>query len=379
MSLRSLSVVLSGVAVIAVTLPACAQTPLLTPQQVEAEGARQKVLSQARAQSRNRPVSWWPQVSQKPDSWFAGAEGRTMAANILSWQDPVSGGWPLMNTTGELKSDDPAAIGPWGERGALIKATVNEIRFLARAYRVTGEAAYLESLDRGVDFILKAQYPSGGWPHSWPEHRNPYDHWATFNDDEMVDLMTLLNEIGTAESFAFLPQERRDTALKAFDRGVDFILKSQIKVGGQLTAWCAQHDPVTYEPRPARAFEPVSISGGESADVLKLLMRIKSPSPEVKAAIEGGVAWYRSVQITGIRVETGNGDRIVHQDPAAGPLWARFYEIGTNRPIFAGRDGVIRYNLAEVEKERRGGYAWYGVWGTEVLKDYAHWSKQHVK
>lgn len=373
MLLRALTVSLCSLGLM--ILPACAQTPLLTPQQVEAEGARQQAIYQARVQSRNRPVSWWPQTAQKPDSWFAGSEGLAMAANILSWQDPVSGGWPLMNTTRELKSADPAAIGPWGERGALIKATVNEVRFLARAYKATGNADYLASLDRGIDFILKAQYPSGGWPHSWPEYRNPYDHWATFNDDEMVDLMTLLHEVATSDAFDFLPQARREVTRDAFDRGVDFILKSQIRVDGKLTAWCAQHDPVTYEPRPARAFEPVSISGGESAGVLRLLMQIKDPSPEVVAAIENGIAWYLSVQIRGIRVEVADGDRIVHQDASAEPLWARFYEIGTNRPIFSGRDGVIKYSLAEIEKERRGGYAWYGVWGRDVLTDYANWQR----
>ncbi len=36
--------------------------------------------------------------------------------------------------------------------------------------------------------------------------------------------------------------------------------------------------------------------------------------------------------------------------------WARFSEIGTNRPIFAGRDGVVRYSVDEIEKERQDGY-----------------------
>ena len=49
-------------------------------------------------------------------------------------------------------------------------------------------------------------------------------------------------------------------------------------------------------------------------------------------------------------------------DPTAEPLWARFYEIGTNRPMFVGRDGIIHDHLADIEQERRLGYAWLGDW-----------------
>jgi PelA/Pel-15E family pectate lyase len=57
------------------------------------------------------------------------------------------------------------------------------------------------------------------------------------------------------------------------------------------------------------------------------------------------------------------------------PLWARFYEIGTNRPIFGGRDAVIRYSLAEVEPERRAGYRWYVDDPRQLLeRDYPKWA-----
>ena len=67
---------------------------------------------------------------------------------------------------------------------------------------------------------------------------------------------------------------------------------------------------------------------------------------------------------------------MVVRDPDAPPLWARFYEIGTNRPIFSGRDGVIKYSLAEIEKERRGGYSWYGTWGRDLDRQFAKWQQK---
>ncbi len=154
---------------------------------------------------------------------------------------------------------------------------------------------------------------------------------------------------------------------------MDFILKSQIRVNGQLTAWGQQHDPVTFEPKSARNFEPAAISGGESAGVLLLLMKVRNPSPQVVQAVEAGVAWYRKSQISGLELIQADGDRVVRPNASAGPLWARFYEIPTNRPIFAGRDAVIRYSMAEIEKERRGGYAWYNRSGTTVFREYDRW------
>jgi PelA/Pel-15E family pectate lyase len=331
--------------------------------------------NEARRINRNRPSAWWAEVSTRPDAWYEGPEAAGVAENILSWQDRVSGGWALMNTTAEPNIGDPAAVGPWGTRAALIKATVNEMRFLARRNAAHPDAQYATAVDRGLGYILDAQYPTGGWPHSWPVFVNAYDHQATFNDDEMVDLMTLLREVARDAGFAFLGDERRRQAQAAFDLGIDFIVRSQIRVDGRLTVWCAQHHEVTYEPRGARAFEPVSLSGGESAGVLLLLMSIDRPSPAVVAAIEAGVAWYRAAAITGIRVETTDGDRVVISDPDAPLIWARFYDISTNRPIFAGRDGVIRASLAEIEKERRAGYAWYGAWGDAVLRRHAEWAR----
>src|SRR5690606_38539529 len=117
----------------------------------------------ARRLNPNRPAFWWPAAAARPDSWFAGDEARRMADNILSWQDPVSGGWPLMNTTREPNRGDPAQVGPWGKRAALIKATANEMRFLARAQQAKPDPRYVPAIERGLTYILAAQYPTGGF------------------------------------------------------------------------------------------------------------------------------------------------------------------------------------------------------------------------
>ena len=69
-------------------------------------------------------------------------------------------------------------------------------------------------------------------------------------------------------------------------------------------------------------------------------------------------------------------DRVVLPDPQAPPIWARFYELGTNRPLFCNRDSKPVYSLAEVARERRTGYGWYNYAPQEVLRKYPEWQQR---
>jgi PelA/Pel-15E family pectate lyase len=113
-------------------------------------------------------------------------------------------------------------------------------------------------------------------------------------------------------------------------------------------------------------------------------MSLDKPGPEVVRAVEGAVAWFESAKLKGVRAveqpdsksPTGK-NKVIISDPSAPPLWARFYEIGTNRPIFCDRDGAAKHNLADIGYERRNGYAWLGAWPQPLLeKDYPAWKKK---
>ena len=149
----------------------------------------------------------------------------------------------------------------------------------------------------------------------------------------------------------------------------------------------SQHDEHTLAPAKGRAYEHPSLSGSESVGIVEFLMSIDRPSPEIVRAIEGAVEWFRAAKISGIRVDTiaapGTAkatDRVVVADANAPPLWARFYEIGTNRPIFSGRDSVIRYQLSEIEYERRNGYRWYVDRPAKLLeREYPEWRRRWAR
>jgi len=233
-----------------------------------------------------------------------------------------------------------------------------------------------------LDYILNGQYDNGGWPQFLTDPVG-YQKNITFNDNAMVNIMTIIRDIMTNKDnlYFFVDNERVDRCKTAFDKGVNLILKSQIVVNGKKTAWCAQIDKDTLQPATGRSYELPSISGQESVGIVRFLMSIDNPSPAIIDAIQSAVAWFNEVKISGIKVVTNvdptmefGGDRIVVKDPNAPLLWARFYEIGTNRPIFASRDGVVKYNLADISYERRMKYSWYTSAPQSLLtKDYPQW------
>ncbi|MCY4568255.1 MAG: pectate lyase [Candidatus Poribacteria bacterium] len=310
--------------------------------------------------------------------WFQSEEGRRIADNVLTWQTP-HGGWPKNRDTAsepfDGKSEDLHATFDNG-------ATTNELRFLARAFRATNEQHYQQAFLKGLSHILEAQYPNGGWPQFYPLSKG-YPRHITFNDNVMVRILELLRDVSKSSDYRFLKTEDSTKAKAAVTKGIDCILRTQVKQNGKLTVWCAQHDEKTLAPAWARSYEPPSLSGAESVGVVRFLMSLEEPTPAIIAAVEGSVEWFRSTAIHGMRLDKftdaeGQDDKRIVADPDANPLWARFYEIGSNRPIFLDRDSVVRYSFSEIGQERRTGYAYYGSWAARLLADeYPRWKEKH--
>jgi PelA/Pel-15E family pectate lyase len=330
----------------------------------------------------------WRNAMRQLDAWYGSVEAVRIADNLLLYQRDV-GGW-------DKNIDMALALGP-KDRAALVQeksdlaahstidndATYTQMRYLAKVYTATKEARFAASFRRGFEYLLKAQYSNGGWPQFYPL-RNGYWSHITYNDDAMTGVMETLRAVAARRpEYAFLTDDERARAKAAIEKGVECILKTQVTQEGKLTVWCAQHDEVTLAPAKARAYELPSLSGSESVGVVQFLMGIEHPSPEVVKAVESAVAWFRASKLTGIRVEqkaapgTPKGyDNTVVADASAPPLWARFYELGTNRPIFCGRDSVVKYTMAEIEYERRNGYRWYVDRPAKLLDvDYPGWRK----
>ena len=335
-------------------------------------------------------VAWRDCLKQKPE-WYAGDEAMRVADNVLLYQRE-SGGWPKnIDMAVVLSGRAKAEIAK--EKGAddsLIDngATYTQMDYLARVFNATGDPirkeGFKEGFIKGLDYLLKAQYENGGWPQYYPRLKGYYRH-ITFNDDAMAGVMELLRKVARKDhAYTFVDEARRARSQAAVAKGVEIILKTQIFVNGKRTVWCAQHDEVTLAPVPARSYEHASLSGSESVGLVRFLMGIERPDGRIVEAVESAIAWFKESKLTGIKLvdkpdsSFSNGfDRVVVEDASAGPLWARFYEINTGRPIFSGRDSVIKYSMAEIEHERRTGYNWYTKAPAELLeKDYPAWHEK---
>ena len=306
-------------------------------------------------------------VHHQPTSWFESDAAQSLADSLMRYQLP-NGGWPKnqqwhKGAEHEVMTEcQESGIGTTIDNGA----TMDEMEYLRRVYLATGESAYRNAFLRGVFYLLDAQYDNGGWPQFFPLKNGYYNH-ITFNDGAMTGVMYILKGIGKNQprySDLEIDEHLRARCLEAYLKGIDCILKCQIVKKGKRTVWCQQHDELTLEPAPARSYELASLSGfGETESILRLLMAEEDPSDEIREAIAGAKEWLRTHAIRNTIVEhftnqQGKPDIRLKKKKGAPLLWARFYDLDTEKPFFCDRDGVVRDDLSKISYERRMGYSW---------------------
>lgn len=331
-------------------------------------------------------------IQPKPDQpKYKETEITKIADNMLLFQRN-NGGWP--------KNYDMQAILTNKQMDSLVRTknklhttfdnstTYTHIEYLAQVYSLTHVEKYKDACLKGIDFTLSSQYPNGGWPQYFPLEKN-YSRRITFNDGAYIGIMEMLKKvIDNHPDFSFVDNDLRAKVKLAFEKGLDCILKTQISENGRLTAWCQQHDEIDFSPAWARAFEPPSICNGESAPVVLFLMSIDNPDPKIIESIQSAVKWFDDSKIYHTKVETVPApveksrfktttyDKVVAIDSLAPPIWTRYYELGTEKPLFCDRNTKFLYSMAEVSRERRSGYGWYTYAPQEVLDKYPAWQKR---
>lgn len=328
----------------------------------------------------------WSDVFKQQHLWYQTDEAARIADQVVFFQK-ANGGWE--------KNVDMAWMLTQAEKTELVakhsdvtettidnRTTYPQVAYLGKIISASllksqppnNFPKYKEAFNRGLDYLLASQYENGGFPQFYPLKKGYYTH-ITFNDDAMIGVLKLLREIAKKdEDYRFVDEGRREKAEKAVEKGKALVLKLQVEIAGKKTVWAAQYDEFSLKPAKARAFEPVSLTSGESVGIVRYLMLDGKPTPEVVEAIESAVSWYRKNQIKGIRWERIKGENVVVKDKNAPPIWARFYQMETMKPIFIGRDSIIRYDVSEIEAERRNGYAWYVEGPLSLLNsDYPKW------
>lgn len=329
----------------------------------------------------------WNNVAIKmPIEWYGSEIATRLADRVVMCQKDI-GGWSK-NVAYHQMTDK--------EQEQLVKAkhqvgatfdngsTITELRFIINVNNQIPKDSYKQAFILGLNYIFNAQYDNGGWPQFYPFRTGEsvaYAKHITYNDDAMVNVMVFLQElISVNAAFDSMPITKADLdkAKKAFDKGVQCILNTQILVDGKPTVWCAQHHEVSLKPAKARKYELESFSGSESVKVARLLMSIDNPNQEIIKSVNGAAAWFEKHKIEGIKIVTetdsqGKPNRIVVEDEGAKPLWARFYDLETSEPFFCDRDGIKRDSLSQIGYDRRNHYRWYTASPAKFLKQQQEW------
>jgi hypothetical protein len=276
----------------------------------------------------------------------------------LAWGQRKEGGWDHLADVSHRDRNAAKPVKISGRCALDDDITQGAITFLIELDAVLDEEWLTESITMGLDWLREAQFPNGAWPQWYPLIGGYHDYY-TFNDNAMGDCVRVM----------LLAHERygKPQYLESAQRCGDFIILSQ---GAAPQSGWAQQYSHDLKPAWARAFEPPGLSSAESAGNLRTLMMIYRYTGEKKYLnpIPRAIEWFERSKL--------------------GPdLWARLYEVGTNRPIYGDRDSKVHYTLEEISEERRKGYSWqssYGIPGVireyrELVKQGAPWGRAQEK
>ena len=326
-------------------------------------------------------------LQQKDSAFFQTQESRRIGDQLLLYQRDT-GGWPKnVNMVVPLTAAQKDSVIQQKMRldDSTIdnKATTMQMVFLARLYQQTRDDRYAQAFRKAMEFLLGGQYDNGGWPQFWPKNRQ-YQVHITYNDNAIVNVLKIFRDVmKNKEPFDndLVDEQIRERTAKAFDKGIDCILATQIVVNGEPTVWCQQHDAVTLKPAKARAYELPSFCTQESANLTFLLMQISKPDKRIVRAVNGAMKWFDEHKITGYKLEKckvdGKTDLCLVEDSTASPLWARYYDLEKSEPFFCDRDGQPKRSIQEIGYERRNGYGWYNDQPQGLYERYETWVKKN--
>ena len=286
-------------------------------------------------------------------------------ANALVQGQHCSGGWdyiiefdPAKRENYPYRADDNCGVTKT-PTGAPIYTTLDDnvsqaaLRLLMRVDRELEfkDKKIHEAAMYALDRLSKAQYPNGAWPQRFHEYPNPADYpvkkasypeswprsWPnenyrgnyTFNDNSIVDMID-----------AFLEASRiyKEPKYQAVaEKGAGFILLAQMPE--PQPAWAQQYDRDMH-PVWARQFEPASISGGESQNILQMLLVLYRETGDRKY-LEPIARALKYLKSSGLPERPNQPARKTRSCPPGTLCLARFYELRTNKPLFITKGTMV--------------------------------------
>lgn len=300
---------------------------------------------------------------------------------VVSWQF-TTGAFPKSGFDHEYKqgiaTEAMRAATQEGRRslGTLDNdSTITELASLGHTYREFKDPSHQKAAQNALEYLLEAQRPTGGWQQWYPARgADHYSSQATFSDEAMMRVMIALQKaVRKQDPFNsdIFTEDQLKRSAAAIEKGVDYVLKSQIVVNGRRTVWCAQHDMQTYKPLGARTFELPSKSGQESVLIVAFLMS-RPQTEEVAAAVRGGLDWYNDPKVyvaDKMYVKpTSDDNKSPIVDAPGRKMWYRFYHIEEDRGFFSSNQtGEVFYDELILSNDEHRGAWWGGPWGEPLL------------
>jgi hypothetical protein len=228
--------------------------------------------------------------------------------------------------------------------------TSDAARFLLRMFLEKKDPVYKPALDKSIEFVLKSQYPNGGWPQRYPLKKGystkgfpDYTGFYTFNDDVIWENIHFL-----IQCYVVLGEKQ---LLEPIHRGMDFYRKSQDKCG----AWGQQLN-MKMEVASARTYEPAAFLPKTTCENALLLLKFYQFTGD-KQFLEGvpkAIAWLEKTALPKEKTEGGR-------------THSTFVEVKTNKPIYVHRKGAnVKYGSYYIDYD-----------DTNLLSHY--YGKAHVE
>ncbi len=204
------------------------------------------------------------------------------------------------------------------------------VSFLIAIDQEIKDSTISKAARRAIEMMITAQLPNGGWPHYYPAQGNYHDY-ATFNDGGINDCIRVMIE-------AYRAYKDNLDIEKSLHKAARFLNISQLPP--PQPGWAQQYNEF-LQPAWARTFEPPAICTSVSVKNINSIIDLYLTLHDVKILepIPDAIRYLRK-----IKMENGK--------------WARFVELGTNKPLYYDRQRIRVEKLDDLHPERRKGYAY---------------------
>jgi len=195
---------------------------------------------------------------------------------------------------------------------------------LLRLYLERKDPEVKIGLDKAIQFILKSQYPNGGWPQRYPkgeqfvkQGRPDYTSDITFNDDVAIKNINFLIQCHHTLGDKSL--------LEPIHKGMEVFLDMQMPK--PQSGWAMQYT-LDGKPASARTYEPVCLSSSTTESNIFQLMYFYQLTGDKKymARIPEAIEWLDKLRLPDSLI-VGNKTH------------PSFIEVDTNKPLYIHRKG----------------------------------------